>query len=270
MGWLILGFALLVVAGILYAVSQSSKHRSLTLAVTDLTTVGELRSLYDKVAAEAGKGAFSQRVALQGTIQCDQPLQSEVSNTPCVAYRQRLERRYEEDYEERDGEGNMVRRTREGTETVSSNDRSCLFVVRDDSGQIEVVPDGAKLETETTVDRFEPASTAGQGGILQLGPFQLNVREFGASGRRTIGYHVHEEVVPLGRTIYVLGSANDLGGALRISKPQERHEPFLISLHDREHLLHSARQTTAQTLYGAIGCGALGALLLLVGLLTRK
>jgi hypothetical protein len=267
MGWLILGIVLIIAAGILYVVSESNKRESLALATTDLTSVADLRALYDKVTAEAGKGAFAQRVALQGTIECEAPLQAELSSTPCAAFRHRVERRYEEEYEEQDGEGNWVRRTREGSESVANNDRQAPFAVSDATGSIPVAPEGADLEMETTVDRFEPAAQGG-GGLLQFGTFQLDLGGM-STGRRTLGYHMHEEILPLGRTIYVMGTANDAGGNLAIGKTGQRHEPLRVSLHNREQLLKSARDTAKYTLYGAMGSGALGALLLLVGLLTR-
>jgi hypothetical protein len=271
MGWIIAGIVLLVVAAILYAVSQSSRRRSLALAITDMMPVGDLLALYEKVSAEVGKGAFAQRVAVQGTIECDQPLQAELSNTPCAAFRQRVERRYEEDYEETDGDGNRVRRTREGSESVSSNEGRAPFAVRDETGRVAVLPDGANLEMVTTVDRFEPGDPGLQGGRLQLGSFQLDLAPLGPmGGRRTLGYSYHEEIVPLGRAVYILGSASDTGGTLGIGKSHERHEPFLVSLHNRQQLLQSAKQTMTYTLYGALGSGALGALLLIVGLLTRR
>jgi E3 Ubiquitin ligase len=270
-GWFILGILLIAAAGILYAVSQSNKRQSLALAITDMMPVGDPLALYDKVSAEVGKGAFVQRVTVQGTLECDQPLQAELSNAPCVAFRQRVERRYEEEYEEQDGDGNRVRRTREGSESVSSNEGRTPFAVRDDTGRVAVALDGADLEMVTTVDRFEPGNPGMQGGMLQLGGFQLNLGGFNPmEGRRTLGYHFHEEIVPVGRTVYVLGSATDAGGSLAIGTSHQRHEPFLVSLRNREQLLQSAKQTMAYTLYGAMGSAALGGLLVIVGLLSRK
>jgi len=269
MGWIVVGILLLAAAGVLYAVSRSNQHRSLALTITDVMPIGDLLALYDKVAAEVGKGAFSQRAAVQGTLECDQPLRAELSDTPCAAFRQRVERRYEEDYEERDGDGNYVRRTREGSDTVSDNERRAPFALRDDGGRIAVAPDGADLEMETTMDRFEPGAPSG--GALQLGAFRLDLANLGGmGGRRTLGYHLHEEVVPLGRAVYVLGTATDAGGALVIGKSSERHQPFLVSLRTRDQLMQSARRTMTYTLYAAAGSGALGALLVLIGLLTRR
>jgi hypothetical protein len=89
-------------------------------------------------------------------------------------------------------------------------------------------------------------------------------------GRHPLGYHYHEEVLPLGRTVYILGAATDASGTLLVSKPAQRHTLFLVSLRSRDQLLQSAKQTMQYTLYAAAGCGALGALFVFVGLLTRR
>lgn len=271
MGWLILGVILLIGAAILYAISRSSKRESLALTITDLMPIGDLMTLHEKVAGEVGKGSFAQHVAVQGTIVCDQPLQADLSNTACAAFRQRVERRYEEDYQEQDGNGHWVTRTRTQSETAANNERHTAFAIQDATGRIGVVPDGAEMEMETTIDRFDPITTGNQGGVLQLGSFHIDLSGLSGTGEaRTLGYHFHEEVLPLGRPVYVIGAASDASGTLLIGKSRERHKPFRVSLRTRDQLMQSAKQRMTYTLYGAIGCGALGALFTLIGILTRR
>lgn len=261
----VLGIVLVIVAVILYLVSQSNKRRAMLLTITELTPIADLQSLHSSVAAEAGKGSFSQRVSVQGTIECAQPLISELSRTPCAAYRYAVERRWEESYEERQSDGTMQTRTNQSSDTLASNERRLAFTLHDASGEIPVAPDGANLELETTVDRFDPGDPGSQ---ISFGNWSLPVTMLYGS-RRTLGYHYHEETLPVGRTVYVLGTASDQGGTLTIGRSLESHEPFLISLHSREQMIASAKSTSKNTLYAAYASGALGVILFILGLITH-
>jgi hypothetical protein len=268
MALVILGIVLLAVAVILYVVSRTNRRRAAAISITEISPIGQLQTLYQQVAQEVGKGSFVQRVAVQGTLECAQPLQSELSNTSCAAFSQRVERRWEERYEQRDNDGNTTWQTREGSETVSSNDRRAPFQVHDESGWVAVLPDDAKLEMETTVDRFEAGN---QGGARRFLNFELDLGGFLDTGqRRTTGYHIHEEVLPLGRTVFVLGAATDRGGSLSIGKPPEKHEPFLVSLRSRDDVIQSAKRAMAYTLYGSGVCAVVGVILIVVGFIMRR
>jgi hypothetical protein len=214
------------------------------------------------VSGEVGGGLFKQQVGVQGRIECEQPLQSELAGVACVAYRFRVERRWEEDYEERDDQGNMRQQTRSGSDTVASNERRTPFWLNDGSARLPVTPDGAKMDMEKVHDRFEPGNP---GNRLQLGSFQFDLGGYSPGRRRVIGYHYSEEVLPLGRTVYILGAASDAGGALAIARDQEEKHPFLISFKTREQLIKSARQTATFTRYAAYACAPIGAILAIVG-----
>jgi hypothetical protein len=267
-GFIVVGILLLIAAVILYLVSRFNQHSAAALVAADAMPIGDLVTLHEKVAAQVGAGSFAHQVGIQGALECAQPLHAEMSGTPCVAYRSQVEHRREETYQDADADGNVMERTRQGSEQVASNERRTPFAVRDDSGQIAVAPDGADLEMETTVDRFEPGNPGGQ---VHLGGFHLALGDLGfGEGRRTLGYHYHEEVMPLGRMVYVQGAATDAGGTLSIGKPDVKHARFLVALRSREQLLHSAQRTMTYTRYGAAACGALGLLLVLVGLLVHR
>jgi hypothetical protein len=263
MALVIVGVLLIVAAVVLYFVSQSNTRLATAAGTTELSSLGDLKTLHQKVSGEVGGGLFNQQVGLQGRIECDQPLQSELSGAACVAYRFRVERRWEEDYEERDAEGNLRRETRSGSDTVASNDRHTPFWLNDGSERLLVTPDGAKMDMETVVDRFEQGNP---GGMLQFGNFQFDLGNLSMDRRRLTGYHYHEEVLPVGRTVYVLGAASDDGGTLGIAKNREGKAPFLISFKTRDQVVSSARQTATYTLYAAYACAPLGLVLAIVGL----
>ncbi|MGH2343602.1 MAG: GIDE domain-containing protein, partial [Chloroflexota bacterium] len=211
---------------------------------------------------------FAQRVALTGVLECEQPLSAPLSGTPCAAFRYRVARRWEEEYETRDEEGKLCRRVRAGSDVVANNERRTRFRLFDGTGRLLVDPEGARLEMEKIVDRFQPGELerAHRFGALtiDLGPGHARPR------RLTLGYHTLEEIVPLGREVYVLGMATDRDGVLSVTRSPEPGEPFLVSLHTRPQVVAKARATITRSLAGAAACGPLGIALVLIGLLYRR
>lgn len=262
---LILGIILIVVAVLLLFNYFSSKKRLEEMAAAETSTADSLHVICQGVADEIGKGSFEQKTEVTGVIECDQPLESELAKEQCVHYRMSVERKWEEDYEEEytevDGEGREVRKTRQGTrtgnDTVARNSRSVKFTVRDDTGTIPVDPEGAEIDVERAVDRFEP-QTSFSGGKISFGGFSLSLGGSSDRGRRrTLGYHFSEGILPLNRQVYILGEASDRSGPLMIQKPREKGK-FLISLKSEEELVASAKSGMTWSLYGSIACFILG------------
>ncbi len=222
------------------------------MSAVETSTAAALQDIYQGVAAGVGKGYFEQPAEMKGVIECDTPLESELGKQPCVYDSMTVTRKWEEDYEEEDEEtGRMVQKTRQGSDTVSSNRRSTVFAVRDDTGTLKVDPEGASIDTEKTVDRFEPKSSL-SGGQIAFGGFSFSVGELSDLGhRRTLGYHFHEEVLAVGKRVYVLGNATDMGGELMLQKPREKGQ-FLISMKSEEELMASSASGQKASVIGAI------------------
>lgn len=258
---MILGLLLVLVAIARYSDAQANKRLAAFVSQTGVLSIGELRTLHQRVAREVGRGAFARRVAIWGTIVCARPLQSEIASIDCVAYRHRVARRWEE----HDSESESGIST--GSDTLSSADWRTPFAVRDENGEVIVLPDGAELDLETVVDISEPPD---QGGTLRHGTFQLDLSRSGGggSGRSTTGYDLHEEALPVGATVYVLGVATDASGELRIVAPSDQREPFWVSRKRPEQLLTLLERGMASNRFVA-SCAAIGLVLMLFGLYTN-
>ena len=264
----VVGLALLLASVVLYLVSQSNKLLARSAIVSHVSSIGEVITLHEKVATQIGSDLFAQPVGIQGVLECDDPLVSSLGSTPCAAFRYRVTRRWEEEYVERDDAGKLCRRIRTGSDLVAGNERRVPFWVRDASGRLLVDPNGARLELEKIIDRFDPGES---GDLVRLGSFQLDLTGFRARPQRlTLGYHFQEEVLPLDRQVYVLGLAVDHAGSLRIVGSPEEKAPFLVSLKTHDQLVASAKQTMTRALYGAYICAPLGLVLVLIGLLYRR
>lgn len=132
--------------------------------------------------------------------------------------------------------------------------------MEDATGRLKVSPDRAEIETIKVVDRMDPAQPADLGAVLG--------QILGGAGR-TVGYHTTESLLPIDRQVYVLGEVSDSASGLTMGAPSEKGKVFLISPRTEEELIGSARSATRGLQIGSIACGAIGAVLLVVGFVVR-
>lgn len=250
---------LAAVAVILFFVGRSKGSKALEMQSTETSTAAALATSAADVAKELGAGSFSQVAEIKGTVECATPLTSELSGTACVWFRSTVTREYEEQHTERDSEGHTRTVTRRGSENVSTNERRTRFEVRDATGVTTVDPEGAKLDGERILQRFEQGD---RGPALSIGSLRIPLAALGL-GRRTLGYKLEEWAIPVGRNIYVLGEARDSGGSLVVAKPAAKGGRFIVSLKSEEELVKSAK-TGSSVLTIIAGVCAAGAAVLLV------
>ena len=248
---LFVGIGLLVLAVILFAVSVAQKNKLYQMRSTETFTAKALTESAASVAGEIGAGSFNQITEIKGKSVCDNPITSELAQKECVYYSMRITREYEEDYWDTDSEGRRTRKTRRGSDTVASNVRSTPFYVEDSTGKIKVNPEGCLAVTETVMSKFEPGQR--NTGRMKIGRFSI---DFGglsplSGGRRTIGYRYEEEIIPIGRDLYVLGEATDKSSELQIAKPDDKKKKFIVSVKSEETLVKSAKSTSAGLMMGA-------------------
>jgi hypothetical protein len=265
MPFIIVGAVLVLVAGGLYLGSNSQKKKLGQMAEAQTYSTVELATVAAAVGKEIGAGSFNQIAEVKGTIECDRPLVSELSQTPCVYYSMSVTREYEETYWEKDSNGNSQQRTRRGTESVASNTRSLPFLVRDDTGAIQVDPAGASFVDEKVFSRFEQGF--GAAPSFSFGGFSLDASRFmSAGGRRTIGFRFEESAIPVGRQAYVLGEAVDRDGRLRVCKPEKKGAAFIVSLKTEEELAKGAQSAAKGLTIAAIIVAVLGLAVLAFGI----
>ncbi len=228
---------LAAIAVLFFFLGRGQGRKALDMQATETSTSADLEKLARDIAAEIGPGSLNQTTEIKGIVESRNPLKAEMSGTDCIWYRSTLTREYEESYTEKDSNGNIRNATRRGSETLSSNERRLPFMVKDGAGAIEVDPEGATMDGERVLSRFEQGE---RGASIRLGSFTMNIGAIG-SGRRTLGYKLEEWAIPTGRNIYVLGEARDDGGRLRIGKPDSKDGRFLISLKSEEQLVKAAK-----------------------------
>lgn len=221
-----------------------------------------------------------------GEVVCDKPIYTPYSNTPAVWYRyEALERR-----PRKDG-------VRQPDQSLASGSQSCSFLLKDDTGEIKIIPKGGTAisylhrkimksqsgKRTPLKDRIKKLKIADQkkysegekkpffrkiemddepldipDDLIELTPESVETKR----AQRTYG----EEWIQNGDYIYILGSAikqND--GYLTIRKP-DKSSPFLMSS-QKHKMTTSALQKNFMVLsIACLGFVVVSAFLLLLGL----
>jgi len=261
---IIIGILLIAVGAALLFFRKKSQDRLLEMKFTKTSTVKELQDAQQAIAQEIGPGGYRQQIEVKGKSMCDAPLTGELSGQHCVYYCMSVEERYEEQYTETNAQGRTEQKTRTGNSTVASNTQSAAFSVLDSTGSIVIRPDGARIDAQKVVDKYEPAH--GTMSSLSFGNFSLQRGGIGMGNRRILGYHYNESIIPLNRDLYVLGEAFDGSGSLVIQRPEEKGKPFIISIKSEEELTKGTESSITFMLIGAIFAFVSGVVLIALAL----
>ena len=249
-GFLIASLLLLLVAAGLFWGAWSSAQRHKHLSSTDSVDLGTLRQLHRAATDAAGPGAFRQVVDIEGTAQPgpDGLLEAPLSGADCVWHKHSVVRK-DQVVELEDGK----RVTRNREETESDHTTETPFVVRDASGEVEVVPSRAVDRAEQSVDDFVRAGLERHGS-------------FGNRGK-TLGRKRCEWLLRPGTRIFVHGEAVDRGGALVIVEPEGK-DKLLVSTRSEAEVLAGAATGHKWMRTGAIASAAVAVVLGVVGVLA--
>jgi hypothetical protein len=249
MGYIVFGVLVLIVGGIMLMIARNEQSKLAAITSADTYTSQMIADLHKRVTSSVGADALAQQCEISGTIECDAPLSGPISGQPCVAYTYTVTREYEEDVTEKNSEGKLVTTTKKNSETEKTESKQVPFYVRDDSGRVLLLPDGAELDLVSTGEKMD--HPAGSGGRV-----------------RTLGWRHRESALPVGTRVFVLGCLVDRDGAPAIARGPKNGK-FLVSRSSEQELAKSTEGSAKGFNIAAIVCGALGALLVVVGLFQR-
>jgi hypothetical protein len=249
MGYIVFGVLMLFLGGVMLMVARSEKGKLAAITATDTYTAQMLTDLHQRVTTSVGADALAQQCEVAGTIECDAPLSGPVSGKACVAYTYTVTREYEEDVTEKDAEGKSVTKTRSSSETERNETQKVPFYVRDETGRVLLLPEGAELDLLSSGERFDhPASSGGR--------------------VRTLGWRHRESSLPVGTKVYVLGSLIDHNGAPAIAR-SPKGAKFLVSRSSEQELAKATAGSEHGFNIAAAVSAAIGAVLLVIGLIQR-
>jgi hypothetical protein len=248
---IIFGVILLIIAAICFFVGRGQAGKLSAMNAADTFTAQMLQDLYARVVASVGGDALAQPCEVTGTIETDAPLAAPISGQPCVAYVYTVTREYEEDVTSTDSDGKKKTETVHHSETVSTDERHARFYVRDATGRTLVDPENADLDLAEAGNRYDAAQPKGH------------------ERTRTLGYRHEVRALPVGAQVYVLGCVVDGAGEPTVaSGPSDKGYKFLISRRGERELADDAAKSARWFYYATAGSGAIGAVLVALGLLS--
>jgi hypothetical protein len=263
----IAGFIFIAAGAVLWWVQRRQQDRCSQLKLARACQAAELETTAAAVAQEIGGGDWRDYVWLRGTPKTETPLTSELKQLPCICYTTTVVREYEETVREKDSDGRVTSRTQRGSETVSEYSQRIPFDLIDNSGQVRVDPEGAKIESVEVLNEFRPDSPAG--GLLSYGSFSLALGSDGGHGdRRTLGYRYKETVLPLDRPVLVVGTASDATGTIALEQPTQAGQPYIITLKSHEAITKSVDQSAKIAFWSMVGCLGVGVVLFVAAIVA--
>ena len=182
------------------------------------------KRIIDDLPTSMTQGVFIGLAELKGTAESETPLTSYLAGALCVQYAWQIDEHWSrtvtETYTDSKGHTQTRTRTESGWTKVAGDSQSIPFYLKDDTGVIRVVPDGAKIHSVKTYDE-----TASRGSSLYFGKGPEHEIANSTHKRR-----FHETALSLHTVLYVMGQARERQDVVAAEIAHDKNAPmFLIS-----------------------------------------
>jgi len=216
------------------------------------------KRLIDDLPTSKTTGVFIGLVELKGNAESEQPLTSYLAAQPCVYYNWSVQEHWSrivtETTTDSEGHSHTTTRQESGWTTVAQGGEAQSFYLKDDCGVVQIVPDGAKLETQTIFSEI-----CGPMDPLYYGKGPANA-VFDSDHRRQFV----ENAILLHTPLYVMGQARERSDIVAAEIAADKNAPmFLISTRSEE-------QVSAGYGWGEFGWGFFGLILALAGVFISE
>ncbi len=168
------------------------------------------------------QGVFIGLTELKGTAESEQPFTAWLSGIKCVCYHWQVEEEWRRTVTEsyRDSKGRMQTRTKveSGWKQVAAGGEKAPFYLKDDSGVIRVIPDGAKIRDNSTFNQK----------VNRSNPLYYSHGPSTAIANSTHQRRFIERALPLHITLYVLGQARQRQDIVAAEIAQNKQSSLFI------------------------------------------
>jgi hypothetical protein len=190
------------------------------------------KRLIDDVPTSKTQGVFIGLAELKGTAESEMPLTSYLAAIRCVQYVWQIDEHWSRTVHETytDAKGHIQTRTRteSGWTKVAGGDQSIPFYLKDDTGVIRIVPEGATIHSiKVFNETCSPNSELYYGkGPTYAVPDSTHRRRF------------HETALPLHTMLYVMGQARERKDIVAPEVAYDKDAPmFVISTRTEKQLV---------------------------------
>ena len=143
------------------------------------------------------KGVFYGLNEVKGSVKSDDPLQTYLTEAPSVWYEWKISEHWKKTESYRDKDGNRKTRTKSGWRTVDSGGSYQSFFLKDETGELLIEPEGAKVDAPSTMSHTCSSSD----------PLYYGKGPDGAIANSTYRRRFSEHSLTPGDDLYVLGPA---------------------------------------------------------------
>ena len=143
------------------------------------------------------KGVFYGLNEVKGSVKSDDPLQTYLTEAPSVWYEWKISEHWKKTESYRDKDGNRKTRTKSGWRTVDSGGSYQSFFLKDETGELLIEPEGAKVDAPSTMSHTCSPSD----------PLYYGKGPDGAIANSTYRRRFSEHSLTPGDDLYVLGPA---------------------------------------------------------------
>ncbi|MBN1366989.1 MAG: LemA family protein, partial [Dehalococcoidales bacterium] len=189
------------------------------------------KRLIDDTPTSKTQGVFIGLAELKGTAESETPFTGYLSGTRCVHYSYQVQEQWSrmvtETYTDSKGHTHTRTRRETGWKTVGSGGESAPFFIKDDTGVIRVVPDGANINEKSF---FNQTCSPNDPLYFSKGP----AYEIANTDHRR---RFTETGIPLHAELYVMGQARERQDAVAAEIAQDKVAPmFIISVKSERQL----------------------------------
>ena len=183
---------------------------------------GKRQRLIDNLPTSKTTGVFIGLVDLHGTAGAEQPLTSNLTATPCVAYQWKVEEQWSrtvtETVKDPDEKSQTRTRTESGWTTVAEGCEEIPFYLQDDCGVIRIQPAGAKLEPQTVLTQI----------CSPTNPLYYAKGPAGALANSDYRRKFVETAIPLHAPLSVVGHARERDDIVAAEIATDSQAPFFL------------------------------------------
>lgn len=254
----VFGIILIAVGIGLYFYKKKLEDKLLNVKYFDQSDIKSAVETCLSVSKELGTGHYSQMVKIEAKATLEEPLIAEFSNQECVYFEASAEHEYETLLETKNDKGRTVKNWIAGSEAIGTLKEGGIFILQDNSGQVEIDIQGSELTIKQTVKQFK---STGRSKDFSFGSYSpRSDRDF-----KSKGYSILEKNIQMGTSLFVIGELHDRSGVPMIGLPTENENPFMVSIHSEEQIIGGLESKVKNVFYGGIACMVIGAALTVAG-----
>jgi hypothetical protein len=213
------------------------------------------KRIIDDLPTSKTQGVFIGLAELKGTAESESPFTSYLAGVKCVYYAWQVDEQWRRTVTstttDDKGRTRVTTRTETGWTRITRGGESAPFYLKDDTGVVRIVPEGANIQASATFNQ-----TVGRSSPLYFGKCTA-----GEIANSTHQRRFHETVLPLHVVLYVMGQARERQDAVAAEIARDKASPlFLISTRSEKQICRGYGRWSwfflAMGLLIALGSGA--------------